>query len=154
MNDNKGKEVDRLSAGRQVDPKEGSCVLFAEDEEDLRVPLAHTLRQSGYSVIECVDGPELTEFATSVLDEGRRHRVDLIVADARMPWITVVEVLRGARECFGHPPLVLITAFPNEETRAHARRLGPALMLKKPFEMDYFLEVIRTIVPPGRQRAV
>ena len=148
MSDDTNNEADRLSAGQHIDPKRTSCVLIAEDEEEMRALLAHTLRQFGYSVIECVDGLELMEYLASLVGERVCEHIDLIVSDVRMPWVTGLEVLRGTHEYLGYPPFVLITAFPDEETRAQAKRLGAALMLSKPFEMDYFLEVVRTIVPP------
>ncbi len=143
-------EVNRLSTGQHGDPKRGSCVLIAEDDEEMRALLAHTLREPGYSVIECADGLELMEYLASLVGERMCQHIDLIVSDVRMPWVTGLEVLRCTHDYVGYPPFVLITAFPDEETRAQAKRLGAALMLSKPFEMDYFLELVRTIVPPER----
>jgi CheY-like chemotaxis protein len=148
MSDNPNSNANRLPPGGSVASKRASCVLIAEDNEDMRALLAHSLRQSGYSVIECADGLDLMEHVSSLLGERVCQHVDLIISDVRMPWLTGLEVLRGTHEYVGYPPFVLITAFPDEETRAQAKRLGAALMLSKPFEMDYFLEVVRTIVPP------
>lgn len=153
MSDKMNNEADQLPAGQHVERMRASCVLIAEDEEEMRALLAHTLRQSGYSVIECADGLELMEYLASLIGERVCQHIDLIVSDVRMPWITGLEVLRCSHEYVGYPPFVLITAFPDEETHAQAKRLGAALMLSKPFEMDYFLEVVRTIVPPGSRRS-
>ena len=154
MNDNPNSAADRNSAGQAVEPRQAPCVLIAEDENEMRALLAHTLRQSGYGVIECADGLELMEYLASLVGECVGQHVDLIVSDVRMPWVSGLEVLRGTHEYVGYPPFVLITAFPDEETRAQAKQLGAALMLSKPFEMDYFLEAVRTIVPPESCRLV
>jgi len=148
MSDNNDNKPIQLSASQCRDPKRASCVLIAEDDGDMRALLAHTLRESGYSVIECADGLELMEYLAPPLGERVCQHVDLIVTDVRMPWVTGLEVLRGTHDYIAYPPFVLITAFPDEETRVQAARFGAALMLSKPFEMDYFLEVVRTIVSP------
>jgi CheY-like chemotaxis protein len=154
MSENMDNQANRFAAGQQSTPKQAPCVLIAEDDEEMRALLGRTLQESGYGVIECADGLELMEYLTSLLGEPVRQHIDLIVSDVRMPWVTGLEVLQGTHEYVGYPPFVLITAFPDEETRAHAKRLGAALMLSKPFEMDYFLEVVRTIVPRESRRPV
>jgi len=116
----------------------------------MRTLLARTLRVAGYSVIECSDGLDLMEHLSSLLGEKTCQHLDVIVSDVRMPWVTGLEVLRCTHDYVGYPPFVVITAFPDEETEVQANELGAAMMLSKPFEMDYFLEVIRTIVPPQR----
>lgn len=151
MSNDQKSEIDRLSPDRPPASRRASCVLIAEDDDEMRALLAHTLRQSGYSVIECADGLDLMEHLSSLLGERVSQHIDLIVSDVRMPWVNGLEVLRCTNDYLGYPPFVVITAFPDEETRAQAKALGAALMLSKPFEMDYFLEVIRTIVPPERR---
>lgn len=148
MSDNIDNHVDRLSSDLPVAAVRASCVLVAEDEEEMRALLARTLRESGYHVIECADGLDLMEHLASLLGERACRRIDLIVSDIRMPWVTGLEVLRCTHDYVGYPPFVLITAFPDAETRTRAKQLGAAMMLSKPFEMDYFLDVVRTIVPP------
>ena len=69
--------------------KRASCVLVAEDDDDMRALLASTLRQSGYTVIECTDGLDLVEHLSSLLGSpGTYPHIDLVVSDIRMPWAT------------------------------------------------------------------
>jgi CheY-like chemotaxis protein len=151
MSDQTKSEVNQCPPGQQAASIRASCVLIAEDDEDMRALLAHTLRTAGYSVIECADGLELMEHVSSLLGKHVCRHIDLVVSDVRMPWVTGLEVLRCTNDYLGYPPFVLITAFPDEETRVQAKQLGAALMLSKPFDMDYFLEVVRTIVPVERR---
>jgi CheY-like chemotaxis protein len=123
-------------------------VLIAEDDEELRVLLSGALRRGGYQVIECADGLELMEHVTSLVGDRVCQHVDLIISDVRMPWVTGLEALRCTQDYIGYPPFVLITAFADEETRAKAMQLGAASMLSKPFELDYFVEVVRAFTPP------
>jgi DNA-binding response OmpR family regulator len=59
-----------------------------------------------------------------------------------------MELLGCTSDYAERPPFVLITAFPSEAVRAEAVRLGAAFMLSKPFDMNYFLEMVRTVIPP------
>lgn len=148
MSNEARNNVKQPSTDRRPPARRASCVLVAEDDEEMRALLARSLRQTGYSVIECADGLDLMEHLASLLKEDKRQHIDLVVSDIRMPWVTGLEVLRCTDDYLGYPPFVLISAFADDETRAQARALGAAVMLSKPFEMEYFVEVIRTIVQP------
>lgn len=154
MSNHLDQQSDRRLSFPLCTSPEPACVLVAEDDEAMRSLLSQTLRAHGYAVIECADGLELIECVASLLGDRVCRRLDLIVSDVRMPWVTGLEVLRCTRDYVGYPPFVLITAFPSEETRLQAKRLGAVFVLSKPFEMDYFLEVVRTIVPPNGRRTV
>lgn len=119
----------------------GARVLLAEDDADLRALLAAELRRGGLEVIECVNGLELVE----TLDRGETD-YDALVTDIRMPGVTGMEILEGLNVFGKRCPVVLITAFGDEETHARARRMGAAVVLDKPFDARLLLgEVTRLI---------
>jgi DNA-binding response OmpR family regulator len=64
-----------------------------------------------------------------------------------MPGVTGLEVLEGTREYKEFPPMILITAFGDEETHDQARRLGAAAIFDKPFDIDELLAKVREILP-------
>lgn len=111
-------------------------VLLAEDDADFRALLAQAFHSRGCQVTACVDGPDLVAKLASYVIFGRPTRFDLVVSDIRMPGATALEVLEAMRECRGVPPVILITAFPSEDTEAHARQLGVATVFAKPFEIE------------------
>ena len=111
-------------------------VLLAEDDADLRALLAQAFRWSGYEVTECVDGPDLVSKLGTYLLFGPPAGFDLVVSDIRMPGATALEVLEAMRECEDVPPVILITAFPSEDTQAAALQLGVAAVFDKPFEIE------------------
>jgi DNA-binding response OmpR family regulator len=47
----------------------------------------------------------------------------------------------------GFPPIVLITAFGDEETHSLAENLGAAAMFDKPFSMDDLLAKVHELLP-------
>ena len=86
------------------------------------------------------------EYVTSFLALDKPIDIDLVISDIRMPWVTGMEVLRGMRQCLGYPPVILITAFGDDQTHAEARQLGAAAVFDKPFDIEELLEKVRELV--------
>ena len=126
----------------------------------MRALLALSLRKAEYRVTECRDGVGLlTYLEPFLLPNGVEDKdVDLIISDIRMPGLTGMEVLEGIPKNKGFPPMILITAFGDEETHALAEEFGVAAMFDKPFDMDDLLAKVHELVPPiekstGQSRA-
>jgi CheY-like chemotaxis protein len=112
-------------------------VLLAEDDDEFRAVVARALRKHGYDVVEASNGIELVVLLTdALLAGGIDAEYDLLITDIRMPGHTGLEVLKGIHEIDSAPPVVLITAFGDEETAELARKLGSVGVLDKPFDMD------------------
>jgi len=122
-------------------------ILLAEDDLEMRKLLAWSLRDRGYQVTECEDGDCLLKRLG--LSELARPPVtfDLIISDIRMPGVTGLQGLEGAKESLYLPPVILITAFGDELTHARAGKLGVAAIFDKPFEIDDLLEKVIQILP-------
>jgi two-component system KDP operon response regulator KdpE len=109
-------------------------ILVAEDDPEMLRLIVEALREDGNEVHEARDGGRLLVELTHG-DGCDYEHVDLIVSDIRMPvcsGLQIVEALRGAH-CL--VPIVLMTAFGDDQTRAHAESLG-ALLFDKPFAID------------------
>ena len=132
--------------GRRSPPR----ILLAEDDSEMRALLARALRRAGYEVRECANGIELLEHLEVFCTEGEIEKIDLVISDIRMPGLTGLEVLEGLREEKGFPPMILITAFGDEETHAEAERYGAVAMFDKPFDIDELIEKVREVVPVYR----
>jgi DNA-binding response OmpR family regulator len=123
-------------------------VLLAEDNNDMRKLLALSLRKYGYEVIECADGRQLLNYISSFFFPYEETEVfQLIISDIRMPGFTGLEVLERMHNCKAFPPMVLITAFGDEEIHAQARRFGAAAIFDKPFDIDELMDKVQAIVP-------
>ena len=123
---------EKFGQGRRV-------ALLAEDDMEMRLLLSLSLQNDGWSVIECNDGMGLLAQIAPLLDGEKEVAYDLIITDIRMPGVTGMEVVEGLAEMPGCPPMILITAFGDVETHEHARQLGVAAVLDKPFEIDAFI---------------
>ena len=124
-------------------------ILLAEDDDELRKLLTWSLHKEGYEVTECTDGMDLLNHLDGYLFTGEANGFDLIISDIRMPGITGIEILEGLHTHENFLPMILITAFGDEETHAQAHRLGAAAIFDKPFDIEDLLAKVREILRPS-----
>src|SRR5215831_15377835 len=101
-------------------------IIVAEDDSVIRMDLKEELQRQGYLVVgDAGDGQ-------SAVNLTRELRPDLVVMDIRMPemdGISAAEIL--TREKLG--PVVLLTAFSDDELIERARNAGVVAYLTKPW---------------------
>ena len=120
-------------------------IILAEDDPDMRSVLAEVLRKDGYLVQEAEDGGRLLVRVTARYLHPEVD-VDLIISDIRMPVCTGLQILSGLRDTHWRVPVILMTAFGDDQTRAHAELLG-AVLFDKPFPIDDLRTAVRNLVP-------
>jgi AmiR/NasT family two-component response regulator len=112
-------------------------ILVAEDETIIRLDLCDLLRRSGFDVVgEARDGLEAVELARSELP-------DLAVLDVKMPHLDGID---AARQILAERPIpiVMLTAYGQEEIVARAVEAGVFGYLVKPFREQDLLPAITT----------
>jgi response regulator NasT len=111
-------------------------ILVAEDETIIRLDLKETLERIGFDVCaEARDGEEAVELA-------RTEQPDLAVLDVKMPRLDGIEAAR--RILAERPiPIVMVTAYGQEELVARAVEAGVFGYLVKPFRESDLLPAIR-----------
>ena len=125
-------------------PTQPVRVLLGEDDDELRWVLADFLKSEGYQVIALPDGKAVFEhLRASMLPEGDTVAPDLIVTDVRMPGLTGMQLLESVRARQWAIPVVLISAFGDQDIRARATALGAAALLDKPIEITALRDVLR-----------
>ena len=112
-------------------------ILIAEDETIIRMDLRALLEAAGFDICaEARDGEEAVELA-------RREQPDLAVLDVKMPRLDGIEAARRILE--ERPiPIVMLTAYGQEELVARAVEAGVFGYLVKPFREQDLLPAIRT----------
>ena len=128
-------------------------ILLAEDDAALRHLLAMVLRGEGYEVVECKHGLDFALKYVNHVDVDEPVDVDLVISDIRMPGVTGLEILEDLQATSTDVPVILMTAFGDDETHRQARELGAAAVFDKPFELDGFVDVVRSIVELTRLRS-
>jgi DNA-binding NtrC family response regulator len=126
-------------------------VFVAEDNGDIRELVTRALELDGYEVVGFPDGTTLVDYLGDAL---RPHSAtampDFIVSDIRMPGFSGMDVLAALSRAEVEVPVILITAFGNEEMDEEAQRLGAVGFITKPFEMDDLRTALRYYLDHGR----
>ena len=112
-------------------------VLVAEDEAIIRLDLRDLLERAGFDgVAEARDGLEAVELA-------RAERPDVAIMDVKMPRLDGIEAARRILD--ERPiPIVMLTAYGQEELVSRAVEAGVFGYLVKPFRESDLLPAIRT----------
>ena len=114
-------------------------VLFVEDEADLTLIVADTLRGLGYDVVTAADGLE-------GLDKYRSEGADIIVADVMMPRMDGFTMAKGIRKMSPEVPLLFLTAKSTIDDVEEGFEIGANDYLKKPFELRELIVRIKSIL--------
>ncbi len=112
-------------------------ILVAEDETIIRLDLRDLLEQAGYEVCgEARDGVEAVELA-------RELEPDLAVMDVKMPRLDGIDAARRILE--ERPiPIVMVTAYGQDEIVSRAVEAGVFGYLVKPFREQDLVPAIQT----------
>lgn len=114
-------------------------VLFVEDEADLTLIVADTLRGLGYDVVTAADGVE-------GLDKYRSEGADIIVADVMMPRMDGFTMAKGIRKMSPEVPLLFLTAKSTIDDVEEGFEIGANDYLKKPFELRELVVRIKSLL--------
>jgi response regulator NasT len=110
-------------------------IVIADDESIIRMDLREMLMHLGYDVIgEAADG-------RTAIDLARKLQPDLVVMDIKMPDLDGIEAAaRLTRERVA--PVVLLTAYSEQNLIGRAKGAGVAGYLVKPFRESELMPVI------------
>lgn len=114
-------------------------ILFVEDEEDLTLIVADTLRGQGYEVITATDG-------ISGLERFKTDGADIVVADVMMPKMDGFSMAKEIRRISPGVPLLFLTAKSTIDDVEEGFEIGANDYLKKPFELRELIVRIRALL--------
>jgi len=100
-------------------------LLIVDDEPDARFTMLQMLRPLQCRIFEACDGVEALEVL-------KRHAVDLVVSDIRMPRMDGIRLLRAVREADPETRVLLITAYGEIQDAVEAMRQGAFDYVCKP----------------------
>ena len=113
---------------------------MADDDEDLRLIIASTLRSIGAEVVECKDGEQACAHTG--------NDFDIIVLDYVMPGKTGIEVCRAFKQLQGenYLPVMLLTARDDPADKVNALDSGVDDYLVKPFNHHELQARVRALL--------
>ncbi len=114
-------------------------ILFVEDEEDLTLIVADTLRGQGHEVITAADG-------ISGLERFKTDGADIVVADVMMPKMDGFSMAKEIRKISPAVPLLFLTAKSTIDDVEKGFEIGGNDYLKKPFELRELIVRIKALL--------
>ena len=115
-------------------------ILLVEDESLVRTVVSDVLKDTGYAVIEAVDG----QAGYEVLISGAQ--IDLLISDIRMPGrMDGHELARAALSIRPTLPMLLMTGCENEELAEAVWSMGVRIV-HKPFTFNQLLALAQCML--------
>jgi len=111
-------------------------ILVIDDDKLIRWSLSQRLSKEGYEV-------ETAEFGREGLDKFRDFTPDLTLLDLKIPDLDGMEILKKIKTLDEGTLVVVITAFGEIDSAVSAIKLGAYDYIKKPFNVDEMMHLIR-----------
>ena len=127
-----------ITAGRR--PR----VLVVDDDDDMRALVASALSSDGYRVTEARDGSDALDMMRIT---GRVP--DAIVTDVCMGDVSGLSLLAALRDEGCMTPIIVMTAFGDEQVRGEALRLGADAIFDKPIDIEDLRIVVMNVLRPN-----
>jgi DNA-binding NtrC family response regulator len=111
-------------------------VLIIDDESGILDTLRILLKKEGFEVTTAQGGK-------AGLEQIRLGTHDIILTDVRMPQVSGLDILQGAREQDPMTPVILMTAQASLQTAIGAVNAGAFYYIQKPFANDELIAILR-----------
>jgi FixJ family two-component response regulator len=116
-----------------------ALISIVDDDESVREATKGLLKSLGFSA-------ESFACAEDFLNSIRFPRTTCLIADVQMPGMSGLDLHRQLLAAGKSIPTILITAYPDERTRARALKAGVICYLVKPFTESDLLNCLRAIL--------
>jgi signal transduction histidine kinase/CheY-like chemotaxis protein len=124
-------------------PRGSGCALVVDDEAPVRAATVAILSSAGYRVLEASGGA-----AAIMLFRSRHAEIDVVLLDLAMPGMTGEATLHELRLVRADVPVVLLTAYAEDERRLRAVRDDLAGFVTKPFSYEELINAVRSAASP------
>ena len=116
-------------------------VIIADNDYMIRDILRSVLESQSFSVLQAVDGIEAIDYAI-------RTNARLVILDYKMPNLDGFAACMQIRRLPGYAdvPIVILTAFNDDDTRRAAQCAGATMFLPKPFKSADLLQATAMLV--------
>ena len=116
-------------------------VIVADNDYIIRGILRSILESKDFTVLQATNGFEAIHYAT-------RTRACLVVLDYKMPRLDGISACADIRRLPGYAqtPIIILTAFDDEDTRSEAMRAGVTAFVAKPFKPVDLLRAIADLL--------
>jgi len=116
-------------------------IMTADDSASVRQMVSFTLKQSGYDVIEAVDGKD-------ALNKLQTTKVDMLITDLNMPNLDGIGLIKGARALPSCKfiPIVMLSTESQDTKKAEGKVAGATGWIVKPFKPEQLIAVVKKVL--------
>lgn len=111
----------------QVENSKDFTILYVEDEVSIRLSV-ETCLKSIFNMVCAKNGQE-------ALEKFKSNKIDLIVTDINMPVKNGISMMEELREISPKIPIIVTSAYDEEENMKKILKLNAYKYLSKPFDM-------------------
>ena len=121
--------------------------MIVDDEANMRNLLFDILSGAGFKVSLARDGQDS-------LRQMKTQYFDLLVTDIHMPRLDGIGLLKKMKRLGRKERIIVMTGDPFDPSSLEDTIPPVSIHLKKPFHIDHFLEVVRSVFAPnnGKKR--
>ena len=116
-------------------------VLAIDDQPVILDLISAMCRSLGYDPVTAASGEEGIKMASEA-------SFDIVLTDLAMPGMSGLEVARRIRQLHPHTPIVLVTGWEVNISRAELEASGITEVLYKPFRIEQLTEIIQSSISP------
>ena len=112
-------------------------ILVVDDSQESREICQRVLQREGYGV-QSVDD------AKKALDELKGTRFNLVITDLKMPEMDGMSLLKKVKGIDPEICVIVMTGYPDEESKAKAIELGASGYLTKPLDVSELVTAVKS----------
>src|SRR5262245_35971699 len=117
-------------------------IAVIDDDDSVREAMTNLISVLEYSVHAFAS-------AEAFLNSGRAQSMACVITDVQMPGMNGVELQRRLLAGGCRTPVIFVTAYPDESTRARVLRDGAVGYLSKPLQEQHLLDCLEKALDLG-----
>jgi CheY-like chemotaxis protein len=120
-----------------------TSILVVDDEPDAADLFRQHFRREARSGEYALHFASSGEDALTRLADGVQPKLILILSDINMPGMDGLQLLHEIRQAWPHLPVMMVTAYGDDQRRRQAAEEGAVDFLGKPVDFDYLKQRLR-----------
>lgn len=126
-------------------PTELRSILICDDDSDVLEMIKEIVELEGHRTYCELD-------AISALATMRKHNIDVIITDLKMPKMDGIQFIKEVREFNKYIPVIFVSGFAARENAIEFIKLGISAFVEKPFRSDDLVISVKNAVLEKKMR--
>ncbi|KAF0223484.1 MAG: two-component system chemotaxis family response regulator [Rhodospirillaceae bacterium] len=129
------------NSGRMGLTQMSKTILTVDDSASMRQMIKLSLKGSGHTLVEAVDGLD-------GLSKARETQANMVITDLNMPNMNGLGLIRELRKmpAYQGVPIVFLTTESDDAMKNEAKAAGATGWITKPFQAEQLLAVVRKVL--------